>query len=207
MSNDKHDDRFHLSRTDQYKALANPLRRRIIDLATQRPATVAEFAAALQRPPGTVAHHVHVLVAADLLHVVRTRQVRAVTEHVYGRTAPTFFIDDAYAEERQTQALADFAAVRRPAVGDEASSFGMRFLRLPDERARALVEEFTERLDALALEAHSGDTVYGILVSIDPTTIATLPAVEPAEDALDSSDHEDDDDDDDAHAGAEPSTR
>lgn len=185
MSNDTHRDGFHLSRTDQFKALAHPLRRRIIDLAGQRPATVAEFAAALERPPGTVAHHVHVLVASDLLTVVRTRQVRAVTEHTYGRSAPTFFYDADYAPVRETQAMADFSAVRRRPTEEEASTLAVRFLRLPHALAHALVDEFSERIDALARDAGSstgagtGDTVYGIVVAIEPTTIATLPPRDP----------------------------
>ena len=165
--------RLELSRTDQFKALANPLRRRVIDLATERPATVAEFAEALGRPPGTVAHHVKVLAAAGLLEVVETRQVRSVTEHCYARTAPTFVMPNA--DEREAQMMQDLGQARRTAQEGEASFVGVRFVRLPDDRARALVDEFVSRLEALAEESGRGDTVYGVMLGIVPTALTGLP--------------------------------
>ena len=41
-------------------------------------------------PKGTVGHHLKVLERAGLVHVVRTRRVRAVTEKYYGRVARLF---------------------------------------------------------------------------------------------------------------------
>jgi DNA-binding transcriptional ArsR family regulator len=164
---------LQLSGNDQFKALADPLRRRIIDLATERPATVAEFATALNRPPGTIAHHVKLLASAGLLAVVGTRQVRSVTEHYYGRTAPTFVMPNA--EEREAQMVEDLGRTRRRARPGEASFLGVRFLRLPDDRAGALVEEFIGRLEALAEESGEGDTVYGVMLGIVPTVHTGLP--------------------------------
>mgnify|MGYP003704545557 CR=1 FL=1 len=57
-----------------------------------RAASVTELASALDRPKSTVAHHVAVLVRADLLRVVSTRRVRAVEERLYGRTARLFYV-------------------------------------------------------------------------------------------------------------------
>ena len=45
-----------------------------------------------RKPKSTVAHHVEVLRRAGLLRVVRTRQVRAVTESFYGRTGRTIHV-------------------------------------------------------------------------------------------------------------------
>src|SRR6266496_5779747 len=74
----------------QLRALADPLRATILDLLLERAATVAELAAAVQRPKSTIAHHVKVLVEAGMLRVVRTRRVRAIEERYYGRTARLF---------------------------------------------------------------------------------------------------------------------
>ena len=41
-------------------------------------------------PKGTVGHHLKVLETAGLVRVVRTRQVRALTEKYYGRVARLF---------------------------------------------------------------------------------------------------------------------
>src|SRR5688500_10698500 len=80
-------DRLVVTRTDQVRALAHPLRTTILGLLTERAASVAELAQATGRPRGTVAHHVAVLHDAGLLQVVRTRRVRAVEERFYGRAA------------------------------------------------------------------------------------------------------------------------
>ena len=78
----------------ELKAMAYPLRSAILDLVLERAATVTELAEALQRPKSTIAHHVAVLVAADMLKVVRTHRVRAIEERFYGRTARLFFVGE-----------------------------------------------------------------------------------------------------------------
>ena len=79
---------------EELKAMAHPLRSVILDLVLERAATVTELALALKRPKSTVAHHVSVLVDADMLQVVRTRRVRAIEERFYGRTARLFFVGE-----------------------------------------------------------------------------------------------------------------
>src|SRR3954471_17925552 len=76
----------------ELRALADPLRGTLIDLLLERAATVAELAAAVDRPKSTVAHHVGVLVDTRMLRVVRTRRVRAIDERYYGRTARVFVV-------------------------------------------------------------------------------------------------------------------
>ena len=85
-------DRVDASAPEQLKALGDPLRLRICDLVLERAMSVAEIAVRVGRPPGSVAHHVNVLVAAGLLRVVRTRRVRAVEERFYGRVARTIVL-------------------------------------------------------------------------------------------------------------------
>src|ERR671922_1340490 len=83
-------ERVEVTTPAQLRAMADPLRATILDLLLERAATVAELAAAVDRPKSTVAHHVKVLVDAALLRVVRTRRVRAIDERYYGRTARLF---------------------------------------------------------------------------------------------------------------------
>src|ERR671918_1222667 len=85
-------DQLVITAPAQLRALADPLRDTILDLLLERAATVAELAAAVQRPKSTVAHHVNVLVEAGMLRVVRTRRVRAIDERFYGRTARIFYV-------------------------------------------------------------------------------------------------------------------
>src|SRR5581483_5176673 len=81
---------LELTTPAQFKALGDPLRQKALGLLAERAATTGELAAALHCPTSTMAHHLHVLERAGLIRVVRTRQVRAVTERYYGRTAHTY---------------------------------------------------------------------------------------------------------------------
>src|SRR6266700_6169684 len=85
-------ERLVITAPAQLRAIADPLRGTILDLLLERAATVAELAAAVNRPKSTVAHHVNVLADAGLLRVVRTRRVRAIDERYYGRTARLFSV-------------------------------------------------------------------------------------------------------------------
>ena len=64
----------------------------IITLLEERAASIKQLAEALDKPKGSVGHHVKALEAAGLIRVVRTRQVRAITEKFYGRTARWFIM-------------------------------------------------------------------------------------------------------------------
>ena len=62
--------------------------------------STTELAEKLGLPKGTVGHHLKVLEKAGLVHVVRTRQVRAVTEKFYGRVARLFLFESTDADAR-----------------------------------------------------------------------------------------------------------
>jgi DNA-binding transcriptional ArsR family regulator len=79
-----------VSERDQLRALADDVRTAIVALLRERARSTQELAGDLGIPKGTVGHHLKVLEKAGLVHVVRTRQVRAVTEKFYGRTARLF---------------------------------------------------------------------------------------------------------------------
>ena len=81
-----------MSETEQLRALADDARRRIVALLRERAATTTELAESIGLAKGTVAHHLKVLETAGLVHVVRTRRVRALTESFYGRVARLFVI-------------------------------------------------------------------------------------------------------------------
>jgi DNA-binding transcriptional ArsR family regulator len=85
----------------QLRALSHDLRAKIIFLLRERAASITELSAALASPKGTVGHHVKVLEEAGLIHVVRTRKVRALTEKYYGRVARLFVLrgDETLPEE------------------------------------------------------------------------------------------------------------
>ncbi|MCE7080658.1 transcriptional regulator [Streptomyces sp. ST2-7A] len=77
------------------KALAHPLRIRIIRLCTQRDLTNKQLADRLERDPGTVLHHVRQLVAAGFLEqaAVRTGETGAL-EKPYRSTGLSWWLDN-----------------------------------------------------------------------------------------------------------------
>ena len=88
-------DVLRVEEPEQFKAVGDPTRQKIISLLSERAATTSQLAEALGQPKGSVGHHLKVLEKAGLIRVVRTRQVRAMTEKYYGRTARLFEYVDA----------------------------------------------------------------------------------------------------------------
>ena len=171
---------FELSTPAQLRAIADPLRAAILDLVLERAATVAELAAAVDRPKSTVAHHVNVLVRAGMLRVVRTRRVRAIDERYYGRTARTFRVG-VVRRPGDTKipvcinGLSVAAAESVPAHQADKLYSTIRHARIPAQRAA----QFWERVEALIREftqlPRSGDTVFGFAAGLYPTDHPTLP--------------------------------
>jgi DNA-binding transcriptional ArsR family regulator len=164
-----------------FKALADPTRRSILDLVLERAATTTELAEALQRPKGTVDHHLKVLAQLGLIQVVRTRKVRAMTERYWGRTARTILYDLGESDDSSscTSFIRDaLEESSRVAPADDLRRDGfttLRHARVAPER----LAEFSARLAELALEftalERGGDVEYGLLIALYPTDRPTLP--------------------------------
>ena len=167
------EDRVELTSAAQVRAIGHTLRTTILGLLHERAASVTELAAAVGRPKSTVAHHVGVLERAGLVHVVRTRRVRAIEERYYGRTARMFFIGFGRSADDRRIPL-DFNDLEVAARESQASYAGrelrsfIRHARIPPERAAefwtgamSLVEEF----DKLP---RSGRITYGFVTAVYP---------------------------------------
>lgn len=144
----------------QLRALADPFRARIITLLRQRAASTTELAEALQTPKGTVGHHLKVLERNGLVRVVRTRQVRALTEKYYGRVARLFVLktDDSLPDDLKRGALAAVmlrqASDELIAAGVEKETSAILHVRLTP----AEVKRFERRLKRLVTDfQHSED--------------------------------------------------
>jgi len=153
------------------KALGDPLRQLILDLVLERSMTVTELAERVQRPRGSVAHHVDLLLEVGLLQVTRTRKVRAMDERFYGRTARTINFPS-HAHDGDLPFFADARAVAdmEAMAADVPTTFTMRSVRIPDEVA----QEFCDRVLALALDlsrtARGGTREYALIAGLFPTT-------------------------------------
>jgi len=165
----------HAQTPDQLKALGHQLRMKILDLLNERAASVTELAAALERPKGTIGYHIKVLEDAGFIRVVRTRQVRAITEKFYGRVAHTVVFHGIPESSDKLWMLQE--AAERAVVEEGAALPGttLRYVRMSEEQA----VEFWERVLGLAVEfakaPRGGDQVYGLLGAVFPTDEPTLP--------------------------------
>src|SRR4051794_11741580 len=173
-------DRIALTAPSQVKAIGHPVRTTILGLLHERAATVSELALALERPKSTVAHHVKVLDDAGLVHVVRTRRVRAIDERFYGRTARMFYVaaERSPESEGMPRDFNDFevAAQESAAAYGDGKLWGfIRHARISEAQA----SEFWERMAELVAEfdrlPRQGETVYGFAVGVYPTDHPALP--------------------------------
>ena len=88
-------------------------------------------------PKGTVGHHLKVLEKAGLIRVVRTRQVRALTEKYYGRVARLFELKGVDSDAEDLRAGAHLGDDAAPG-GGRGSCLGRPTRRAePESAARA----------------------------------------------------------------------
>jgi DNA-binding transcriptional ArsR family regulator len=78
------------------RALAHPLRIRILAMLEEQPASPVQLTAKLDATLGTVAYHVRTLHQLGLVELVDTRQRRGATEHYYRAREHPRFTDDAW---------------------------------------------------------------------------------------------------------------
>jgi DNA-binding transcriptional ArsR family regulator len=164
----------------QLRALADPLRRTLLDLLLERAATVTEMAQAVGRPKSTIAYHVNLLVGTGLLRVVRTRRVRAIQERYYGRVARTLYIGALNRpEDKQVVAaingLAEAAAEAAPAHAADELRCLLVHARIPDEEVRNFWAQVQQLARRFAQIPRAGDQVYGFAAGLYPTDAPTLP--------------------------------
>jgi DNA-binding transcriptional ArsR family regulator len=141
-----------LSTDQQFKAIADPLRSKILGIIQTRPATTKQIADRLGEAPGNIGHHVQVLERAGLAQVVATRVVRGIIAKYYTRTARIFtfrFPPEVTGEtpmaidilEHARQELLEAIA----AYGDKPCQGAFPHVRISAERAQV----YQERLEGL----------------------------------------------------------
>lgn len=167
----------------QLRALADPLRRTLLDLLLERAATVTEMAQAVGRPKSTIAYHVNLLLDTGLLRVVRTRRVRAIEERYYGRIARTLYIGAlSHPEDKQVVAvingLAEAAAEAAPAHAADQLRCTLVHARIPVEEVRNFWAQVQELARQFAQIPRAGDQVYGFAAGLYPTDAPALPDTE-----------------------------
>ncbi|MDJ0498216.1 MAG: winged helix-turn-helix domain-containing protein [Acidimicrobiia bacterium] len=168
----------HAETPDQLKALGSEIRMTILDLLNERAASVTELADVLDKPKGTVGYHVKVLEDAGFIKVVRTRQVRAMTEKFYGRVAHTVVfhrVPDAGHKMFMLQEAMNEAVIEE---GAALPATTLRHVRMTEEQAAEFWEEVMELAVRFAKAPRGGDRVFGFLGAIYPTDLPVLPSDE-----------------------------
>jgi DNA-binding transcriptional ArsR family regulator len=133
-------DSYRISDLKQVKALAHPLRVRIIEtLASSDPMTTKQVADLLGEKPTRLYHHVDLLEKAGLIQLTHTRKNRGTTEKYYEaiarqfRAAPDLFSDES--AEDQSDAI-------RPMIRTIFDNTTTELLRLIDShQSGELLEE------------------------------------------------------------------
>jgi DNA-binding transcriptional ArsR family regulator len=139
---------------DEFKAMAHPLRLRILRLCLHDPLTNKEIADRLGKDPATVLHHVRVLVDNGFLEAGTPRTgARGALEKPYRATGKSWSLSvDRFPPDQQlVQTLVMVDALRAEIIeaGPERTRQGARLgLRLSD----AAAAELSDRLEALVQE-------------------------------------------------------
>lgn len=152
---------------EQVKALADPLRLRILEAMLSGPRTTKQVADTLREKPTRLYHHVDALERAGILRLTETRRNRGTLEKYYEPVAKLFIIDrDLFAPEKGEAAeeAAGFVQVAMTEMlRDTAEEIRMgvaeRRIPLQDrsrvEVARVAVRAAPERVEALMDKVHA----------------------------------------------------
>ena len=163
------EDAVVVSSSAQLKAIANRTRSDILNLLSERAATVSKLADVLGMPKGTVGYHTKVLENAGLIRVVRTNQVRAMTEKYYGRTGRTVVFAKLPKPDDPLWFVNDSLKHMVIDANRNLPMFTSRVARIPWNRA----EEFADRIMDLTEEfleiPREGDTAFGFVAGVFPT--------------------------------------
>ena len=159
----------------QFKAISDPIRSRILGIIQNQPATAKQIADLLGASPGAIGHHLHVLEAAGLAQVVARRMIRGIVANYYTRTARIFDFDlprevtgdTSMNLEIMRTALNELSEAEANIDEDTYRYDGFPHIRLSPERARYYYERLQALVnDILNERPDPNGKVYGILVAM-----------------------------------------
>ncbi|AHY47089.1 Helix-turn-helix domain [Rubrobacter radiotolerans] len=185
---------FEGTEPEHFKAFADGTRQRIASLLYERAATAKQLADALGQKPGSVAHHLKVLEGVGFVRVVRTRQVRAITEKYYGMTYRRITLSGRNFSWREElpgispgfhfqQAVREYEALPAEERADASSVpvSVLRHARIPASVAREFGRRVAELAEEYDFEPVPGERVYGFVAGVYLTDQPELPEVEEEE--------------------------
>lgn len=141
-----------------HRALAHPMRHRILMTLRDEPATISGLARRLEVRKGSVAHHLGVLVEAAMVRVAQTRRVRGGTEKYYEAAVRRVVGGDSATAAAMLTAVAAEGATHPDAL------LHLRHVRLTVEQAGRLHGALEDIVDT-APDAPDG-IPHGVLVAL-----------------------------------------
>lgn len=172
---------IEVDRPEQFRAVGDPLRLRIVGLLSERAATTSQLAEAMGKSRGNVGHHLKILEGAGLVRVVRTRRVRAITEKYYGRTARAFRFVEGGAGSPEPflfyrQAMGEHADPGTDPGHGFPNFSTLRHARVPAEKAKEFAGRVLDLAEEFArYEGVPGERVYGFVAGVFLTDLPELP--------------------------------
>ncbi len=151
---------------EEARALSNPLRLRILRLCLDRAMTNKELARRLGRDPGTILHHVRVLLDTEFLRPETERRgARGSTERPYRATGKSWTLD---VGDDPTGSLAVVDAFREE-FGELGPDDVQTMARMGVKLQPAAAASFMQRLKVLIEELAAADDPdgdpYGFLIA------------------------------------------
>src|SRR4051812_11245778 len=155
---------------EEAKALAHPLRLRILRLCLHESLTNKQIADALEKDPGTVLHHVRTLVDTGFLAAEDVRPgAKGALEKPYRATGKSWTVDVTDQFDPTAVILAGLDAFREEVLEAGGEAFATQF-RLAVRLSQGDADELKARLSALGDEVAERDDPsgesYGIYVGM-----------------------------------------
>jgi DNA-binding transcriptional ArsR family regulator len=167
--------RLVINTVQQFKAISDPIRSRILGIIQNQPTTAKQIADRLGASPGAIGHHLHVLEAAGLAQVIARRITRGIVANYYTRTARIFTYElpsevagnASIGLEIMTQARDELAEALVTIEEDPLRTDSFPHIRLSPGRAQVYSERLEELLnDILQERPDPNGEVYGIFISM-----------------------------------------
>lgn len=160
----------------QQRAVADPLRSRILGVLQNVPATAKQLAERLNSTPGAVGYHLKLLERLGLVQIVARRQVRGIVANYYARTgrilnfnAPMKAndLDRANILTTARDELAEMMAEDRPWADDEVHVMAYPHVQLSARKAAALGRRLDGLIaDLIATPNEPGEPLYGVAIGL-----------------------------------------
>jgi DNA-binding transcriptional ArsR family regulator len=164
---------------DEARALANPLRLRILRLCLDEARTNKEIADRLGRDPGSTLHHVRMLVDAGFLAAGDVRQgARGALEKPYRATGKSWQVrvEDPAAAAGTHLAMVDAFRAEVAEAGPAAVVLLSRFANTLNEASKdELVARLEAVIDEFALRRDPDGTPFAFLLGGHRRAVATEP--------------------------------